>query len=175
MIPIVMANCGIPGQSWACGLSRAGFGGNIPASQISPRTWRPSRSILFANCFPILRALVALVNVEWLLDGTGTGRDPSCGRQGVARPSCVLHYRTPDDLERAFEVLCASEGRGGFWFRPTSPSLPRRVRIAELAANARLPTIYFNRESVSGWRAGEHGPNRRGELSPRSGLPWTRF
>jgi ABC transporter substrate binding protein len=76
-------------------------------------------------------------------------------------PTTCIH-----DLVGAARVSEVREGRqaSGCHATPanTAPDVTfaaHRARIAELAANARLPTIYFNRESVVDGGLVSYGPN----------------
>jgi putative ABC transport system substrate-binding protein len=67
-------------------------------------------------------------------------------------------YRVPDDLERAFDNF-AREKVEAVLVPPDVTFAVLRVRIAGLAAKARLPTIYFQREAVATGGLVSYGPN----------------
>lgn len=67
-------------------------------------------------------------------------------------------YRVPEDLERAFAQF-SREKVDAVLVPPDTTFRAYGKRIAELAAQSRLPTIYFNRSSVEAGGLLSYGPN----------------
>jgi len=67
-------------------------------------------------------------------------------------------YRFPEDLERAFTQF-SREKVDAVLVPPDTTFRAYGKRIAELAAQSRLPTIYFNRSSVEAGGLLSYGPN----------------
>jgi putative ABC transport system substrate-binding protein len=79
----------------------------------------------------------------------------------AAKAALVLvrfEYHVPEDLERAFDQF-TQEKVEALLVPPDVTFVSYRVRIAELAAKARLPAIYFNRASVEVGGLLSYGPN----------------
>jgi putative ABC transport system substrate-binding protein len=72
----------------------------------------------------------------------------------------VVHfdYRVPDDLERAFDIF-TRENVDAVLIPPDVAFAAQRERISEEAAKARLPAIYFLRESVVAGGLLSYGPD----------------
>jgi putative tryptophan/tyrosine transport system substrate-binding protein len=112
----------------------------------------------------IIRALLphvtrvgALVNVENPLH-VPQWRETQAAVATAALALVRFDYRVPADLERAFDQF-AREKVEALLVPPDVTFVAYRVRIAELAAKAQLPAIYFSRSSVQAGGLLSYGPN----------------
>jgi len=144
-IPIVMANGADPvGFGLVESLSRPG--GNVTGLTNFAEGLASKQLDIIRELLPQLARVGTLVNVENPLH-VPQWRETQAAAAKAALALLRFDYHVPDDLERAFDYF-AGERVEAVLVPPDVTFATHRVRIAELAAKARLPAIYFNRESV---------------------------
>ena len=147
--PSASVLCKVLSPSWA-GTAIAGltnFAEELASKQID----------IIRELLPHLARVGAIINVENPLH-VPQWRETQDAAAKASLALAHFDYRIPDDLERAFTHF-ADEKVEAVLVPPDVAFAAYRVRIAELAANARLPTIYFNRESVVAGGLVSYGPN----------------
>jgi putative ABC transport system substrate-binding protein len=155
-IPIVMANGADP-VSFGLVQSLSRPGGNVTGLTNFAEELASKQIDIIRELLPHLARIGAIINVENPLHVPQWKET----QEAAAKASLALvhyDYRTPDDLERAFAHF-AHEKVEAVLVPPDVTFGAYRVRIAELAASARLPTIFFNRESVVAGGLVSYGPN----------------
>jgi len=155
-IPIVMANGADP-VSFGLVQSLSRPGGNITGLTNFAEDLASKQIDIIRELLPDLARIGALINVENPLH-VPQWRETQAAAAKASLALVHFDYRVPDDLERAFEHF-AQEKVEAVLVPPDVTFAAQRVRIAELAANARLPTIYFLRESVVAGGLLSYGPN----------------
>jgi putative ABC transport system substrate-binding protein len=155
-IPIVMANGADPVQfGLVKSLSRPG--GNITGVTNFAEDLASKQIDIIRELLPHLARVGALVNIENPLH-VPQWRDTQDAAVKASLVVIRFDYRNPDDLERAFERF-AQEHVEAVLIPPDVAFAALRDRIARLAADARLPTIFFNRESAAAGGLLSYGPN----------------
>jgi putative ABC transport system substrate-binding protein len=155
-IPIVMANGADPVQfGLVKSLSRPG--GNITGVTNFAEDLASKQIDIIRELLPRLARVGALVNIENPLH-VPQWRDTQDAAVKASLVVIRFDYRNPDDLERAFERF-AQEHVEAVLIPPDVTFGALRDRIARLAADARLPTIFFNRESAAAGGLLSYGPN----------------
>jgi putative tryptophan/tyrosine transport system substrate-binding protein len=155
-IPIVMATGADP-VSFGLVQSLSRPGGNVTGLTNFAEELASKQIDIIRELLPHLARIGAIINVENPLHVPQWKET----QEAAAKASLALvHYdcRTPDDLERAFAYF-AHEKVEAVLVPPDVTFGAYRARIAELATSARLPTIYFNRESVVAGGLVSYGPN----------------
>ena len=155
-IPIVMANGADP-VSFGLVQSLSRPGGNVTGLTNFAEELASKQIDIIRELLPHLARIGAIINVENPLH-VPQWRET---QEAAAKASLALvhyDYRTPEDLERAFAHF-AHEKVEAVLVPPDVTFGAYRARIAELAASARLPTIYFNRESVVAGGLVSYSPN----------------
>ena len=155
-IPIVMANGADP-VSFGLVQSLSHPGGNVTGLTNFAEDLASKQIDIIRELLPHLARVGAIINVVNPLH-VPQWREI---QDAAAKASLALvhfDYRIPDDFERAFAHF-AHEKVEAVLVPPDVTFAAYRVRIAELAANARLPTISFNRESVVAGGLVSYGPN----------------
>jgi putative ABC transport system substrate-binding protein len=155
-IPIVMANGADP-VSFGLVQSLSRPGGNVTGLTNFAEQLASKQIDIIRELLPHLARIGAIINVENPLHVPQWEET----QEAAAKASLALvhyDYRTPDDLERAFAHF-THEKVEAVLVPPDVTFGAYRVRIAELAASARLPTIFFNRESVVAGGLVSYGPN----------------
>jgi len=155
-IPIVMANGADP-VSFGLVQSLSRPGGNVTGLTNFAEQLASKQIDIIRELLPHLARIGAIINVENPLHVPQWEET----QEAAAKASLALvhyDYRTPDDLERAFANF-THEKVEAVLVPPDVTFGAYRVRIAELAASARLPTIFFNRESVVAGGLVSYGPN----------------
>jgi putative ABC transport system substrate-binding protein len=154
-IPIVMAASGDPvGSGLVTSLGRPG--GNVTGSTLmSPQ--------LGAKRLELLEAVAGPARVAVL----GNGADPAVAVQlkeiQAAAPALglqllVLDVRAPEELEAAFETVLRE--RPGALLVPLDPLLNvHSQRVRDLAAQGRLPTMWYVRQAVEAGGLMAYGPS----------------
>ena len=155
-IPIVMANGADP-VSFGLVQSLSHPGGNVTGLTNFAEDLASKQIDIIRELLPHLARVGALINVENPLH-VGQWRETQDAAAKASLALVPFDYRIPDDLERAFAHF-GHERVEAVLIPPDITFATHRVRIAELAANARLPTIYFNRESVVTGGLVSYGPN----------------
>jgi putative ABC transport system substrate-binding protein len=155
-IPIVMANGADPVQfGLVKSLSRPG--GNITGVTNFAEDLASKQIDIIRELLPHLARVGALVNIENPLH-VPQWRETQDAAVKASLAVVRFDYRNPDDLERAFERF-AQEHVEAVLIPPDVTFAALRDRIARLAADARLPTIFFNRESAAAGGLLSYGPN----------------
>jgi putative ABC transport system substrate-binding protein len=155
-IPIVMANGADPvGFGLVQSLSRPG--GNITGLTNFAEDLASKQIDIMRELLPRLARVGALVNVDNPLH-VPQWRETQAAAAKASLSLAHFDYRVPDDLERAFAHF-ADEKVEAVLVPPDVTFSVYRVRIAELATKARLPTIYFNRESIVAGGLLSYGPD----------------
>ena len=155
-IPIVMANGADP-VSFGLVQSLSRPGGNVTGLTNFAEDLASKQIDIIRELLPHLARVGAIIDVQNPLH-VPQWRET---QDAAAKASLALvhfDYRIPDDLERAFAYF-AHEKVEAVLVPPDVAFAAYRVRIVELAANARLPTIYFNRKSVLAGGLVSYGPN----------------
>jgi ABC-type uncharacterized transport system substrate-binding protein len=155
-IPIVMAFGADPvGFGLVQSLSHPG--GNVTGLTNFAEDLASKQIDIIRELLPHLTRVGAMINVENPLH-VPQWRETQDAAAKASLAVVNFDYRIPDDLERAFARF-AQEKVEAVLIPPDVTFAAYRVRIAELAANARLPTIYFNRESVVAGGLVSYGPD----------------
>jgi putative ABC transport system substrate-binding protein len=155
-IPIVMANGADP-VTFGIVNSLSHPGGNITGITNFAEDLASKQIDIIRELLPKLARIGTIVNVENPLHVPQWQQT----QDAAAKASLALvrfDYRSPDDLERAFEQF-AQEKVEAVLVPPDVAFAAFRVRIAKLAEQARLPTIFFNRESVVAGGLLGYGPD----------------
>jgi len=155
-IPIVMANGADP-VSFGLVESLSHPGGNITGLTNFAEDLASKQIDIIRELLPRLARIGAIINVENPLH-VPQWRETQEAATKASLALVHFDYRNPDDLERAFAHF-AHEKVEAVLVPPDVAFAAYRVRIAKLAANAGLPTIYFNRESVAVGGLVSYGPN----------------
>jgi putative ABC transport system substrate-binding protein len=155
-IPIVMANGADP-VSFGLVQSLSQPGGNVTGLTNFAEDLASKQIDIMRELLPHLARVGALINVENPLHVPQWREIQTAAAK--ASLALVHHdYRVPDDLERAFDNF-TREKVEAILVPPDVTFATQRVRIAGLAAKARLPTIYFQRESVVAGGLVSYGPD----------------
>ena len=155
-IPIVMANGADP-VSFGLVQSLSRPGGNVTGLTNFAEDLASKQIDIVRELFPHLARVSAIIIVENPLHAPQWRET----QDAAAKASLALvhfDYRIPGDLERA-SAYFAREKVEAVLVPPDVTFAAYRVRIAGLAANARLPTIYFNCELVVAGGLMGYGPN----------------
>ena len=144
-IPIVMANGADP-VTFGIVNSLSHPGGNVTGVTNFAEDLASKQIDIIRELLPNLARIGTIINVDNPLH-VPQWRET---QDAATRASIALvrfDYRGPDDLERAFAQF-AQEKVEAVLVPPDVAFAALRLRIAKLAEQARLPTIFFNRESV---------------------------
>ena len=154
-IPIVMANGADP-VSFGLVQSLSHPGGNVTGLTNFAEGLASKQIDIMRELLPHLARVGALINVDNPLH-VPQWRETQAAAANASLALLHFDYRVPDDLERAFDYF-TREKVEAVLVPPDVTFAAQRVRIAGLAANARLPTIYFLRESVVDGGLLSYGP-----------------
>jgi putative ABC transport system substrate-binding protein len=155
-IPIVMANGADP-VAFGLVKSLSHPGGNITGLTNFAEDLASKQIDIIRELLPKLARIGTIVNVENPLH-VPQWRET---QDAAAKASLALvrfDYHSPDDLERAFAQF-AQEKVEAVLVPPDVSFAALRARIAKLAEQARLPSIFFNRESVVAGGLLSYGPD----------------
>jgi putative ABC transport system substrate-binding protein len=155
-IPIVMASGADP-VGFGLVQSLAHPGGNVTGLTNFAEELASKQLDLMRELLPRLERVAALVNVTNPLH-VPQWRET---RAAAARTGVTLvpfEFRNPDQLEEAFAMF-VRERADALLVPPDVTFTAYRRRIAELAAKARLPAIYFSRQHVEDGGLMCYGPN----------------
>jgi putative ABC transport system substrate-binding protein len=144
-IPIVMATGADP-VAFGIVNSLSHPGGNVTGVTNFAEALASKQIDIIRELLPKLARIGTIINVDNPLHVPQLRET----QDAAAKASLALvrfDYRNPDDLERAFEQF-AREKVEAVLVPPDVSFSALRERIAKLAGQARLPTIFFNRESV---------------------------
>jgi putative ABC transport system substrate-binding protein len=155
-IPIVMATAGDPVTT---GLveSLARPGGNVTGlSQMSPDL--AERLELLKETVPKLSRVAVLWNPEGPTSPLAWKEiQVPAGELGLRLHS--IEVRSPNDFDKAFEEATRARA-GALAIMPDPLFVTNLKRLADLAANSRLPSIYHLREFVENGGLVTYGPDR---------------
>jgi putative ABC transport system substrate-binding protein len=155
-IPIVMASGADPvGFGLVKSLARPG--GNVTGLTNFAEELASKQLDLVRELLPRLSRVAALVNVTNPLH-VPQWRETQAAAARASLTLVPFEFHSPDDFEPAF-ALFVRERADALMVPPDTTFTSHRVRIAELAAKARLPTIYFARQSVEAGGLMSYGPN----------------
>jgi putative ABC transport system substrate-binding protein len=155
-IPIVMASGADPvGFGLVKSLSHPG--GNVTGLTNFAEELASKQIDLMRELLPGLARLAALVNVANPLH-VPQWRETQAAAAQAAIALVPFELRNPDQLEEAFARF-AHERADALIVPPDVTFTTHRRRIANLALGARLPTIFFVRQSVEDGGLMSYGPN----------------
>jgi putative ABC transport system substrate-binding protein len=155
-IPIVMANGADP-VAFGLVQSLSHPGGNVTGLTNFAEELASKQLDVIRELLPRIMRVGTLVNVENPLH-VPQWRETQAAADQAGLALVRFDYRVPGDLERAFDQFTRANVEA-LLVPPDVTFLSYRVRIAELAANARLPTISFNRVSVEAGGLLSYGPD----------------
>jgi len=155
-IPIVMATGADPvGFGLVQSLSHPG--GNITGLTNFAEELASKQLDLIRELLPGIARIGALVNVTNPLH-VPQWRETEAAAAKASLATVRFDYRVPEDLDRAFAKF-TEEKVEAVLIPPDVTFNDRREHIAELAAKARLPAIYFNRLYAESGGLLSYGPN----------------
>ena len=155
-IPIVMATGADPvGFGLVQSLSHPG--GNITGLTNFAEELASKQLDLIRELLPGIARIGALVNVTNPLH-VPQWRETEAAAAKASLATVRFDYRVPEDLDRAFAKF-TEEKVEAVLIPPDVTFNARREHIAELAAKARLPAIYFNRLYAESGGLLSYGPN----------------
>ncbi len=141
-IPIVMANHADPvGSGLVASIARPG--GNVTGLSLPGVELRLKQLQLLKEILPGLSRVAFLRNPTIPLDA----RELETAARSLMIRVQVVEARTPSDFRSAF-AAATKERAGALIVLAGSLFFAHRVRLAELAAQSRLPTVYLLREHV---------------------------
>jgi putative ABC transport system substrate-binding protein len=155
-IPIVMANGADP-VAFGIVKSLSHPGGNITGVTNFAEDLASKQIDIIRELLPKLARIGTIVNVENPLH-VPQWRETEDAAAKASLALTRVDYRSPDDLERAFAQF-AQEKVEAVLVPPDVAFAALRERIAKLAEQARLPAIFFNRESVAAGGLLGYGPD----------------
>jgi putative ABC transport system substrate-binding protein len=155
-IPIVMANGADP-VAFGLVQSLSHPGGNVTGLTNFAEDMAAKQLDMIRALLPHVTRVGTLVNVENPLH-VPQWRQTEAAAGAAALALVRFDYRVPADLERAFDQF-AREKVEALLIPPDVTFVVYRARIADLAAKAHLPSIYFNRSSVEDGGLLSYGPN----------------
>jgi putative ABC transport system substrate-binding protein len=155
-IPIVMANGADP-VAFGLVQSLSRPGGNMTGLTNFAESLASKQLDVIREMLPGVRRIGTLVNVENPLH-VPQWRDTEAAAAQAAVTLSRFDYRTPEDLERAFDLF-AQEKVEAVLVAPDVTFVSYAGRIAGLATNARLPTVFFNRGAVEAGALLSYGPD----------------
>jgi putative tryptophan/tyrosine transport system substrate-binding protein len=155
-IPIVMANGADP-VAFGLVQSLARPGGNVTGLTNFAEELASKQLDVVSELLPRLARLGVLVNVENPLHAP-QWRETQAAAAKAALTLVRFEFHAPDDLDRAFAEFAKAKTEA-LLVPPDIVFAVHRVRIAQLAAKARLPAIYANRLFVEAGGLMGYGPN----------------
>jgi len=156
-IPIVMASGADPvGFGLVKSLSHPG--GNVTGLTNFAEELAPKQMDFVRELLPRMARLAVLVNVANPLHVPQWRETKAAAAQaGIAL--VPFEFRNPDQLEAAFATFV--QGRADALLVPPDVTfVTHRRRIADLSLSARLPTIFFNRQSAEDGGLMSYGPDQ---------------
>jgi putative tryptophan/tyrosine transport system substrate-binding protein len=155
-IPIVMASGADPvGFGLVESLSRPG--GNVTGLTNFAEELASKQLDLMRELLPRLARVAVLVNVANPLHVPQL-RETEAAAAAASLTLVPFELRTADQLEEAFAVF-VRERADALLVPPDTTFNTHRARIAKLAADARLPAIYFPRRAVEDGGLMSYGPD----------------
>jgi len=155
-IPIVMASGADPVE-FGLVKSLSHPGGNITGLTNFAEQLASKQIDLIRELLPRLERLAALVNVTNPLH-VPQWRETQAAAAQAAIALVPFEFRSPDQLEEAFAKF-ARERADVLLVPPDVTFTTHRRRIANLALGARLPTIFFGRQSAEDGGLMSYGPS----------------
>jgi putative ABC transport system substrate-binding protein len=155
-IPIVMASGADPvGFGLVKSLARPG--GNVTGLANFAEELASKQLDLMRALLPRLARVAALINVANPLH-VPQWRETQAAAARAAVVLVPFEIRDPDQLEAAFAAFTQAQAEA-LLVPPDVTFTTHRRRIAELAAKARLPAIYFRRQHVADGGLMSYGPD----------------
>jgi putative ABC transport system substrate-binding protein len=155
-IPIVMASGADPvGFGLVKSLSHPG--GNVTGLANFAEALASKQIDLMRELLPRLSRLAALVNVTNPLH-VPQWRETQAAAAQASVALVGFEFRSPEQLEEAFATF-VRERADALLVPPDVTFTTHRRRIVDIAMNARLPTIFFTRQSVEDGGLMSYGPN----------------
>jgi putative ABC transport system substrate-binding protein len=155
-IPIVMANGADP-VAFGLVQSLSHPGGNLTGLTNFAEALASKQLDVVREMLPGIRRIGTLVNVENPLH-VPQWRETQVAASQAEVVLVRFDYRVPEDLERAFDQF-VREKVEAVLVAPDVTFVSLNARIAGLATNARLPTIFFSRPSVEAGGLLSYGPD----------------
>ena len=155
-IPIVMANGADP-VAFGLVQSLSHPGGNVTGLTNFAEALASKQLDVVHELLPRIMRIGTLVNAENPLH-VPQWQETQAAAANAALMLVRFDYHVPEDLERGFDQF-AQEKVEAVLVPPDVTFLAHRVRIAELATSARLPTISFNRGMVEAGGLLSYGPD----------------
>ena len=155
-IPIVMANGADP-VAFGLVQSLSRPGGNMTGLTNFAESLASKQLDVIREMLRGVRRIGTIVNVENPLH-VPQWRDTEVAAAQAAVTLLRFDYRTPEDLERAFDLF-AQEKVEAVLVAPDVTFVSYAGRIAGLATNARLPTVFFSRGAVEAGGLLSYGPD----------------
>jgi putative ABC transport system substrate-binding protein len=155
-IPIIMANGADP-VAFGLVQSLSRPGGNLTGLTNFAEALASKQLDVVREMLPGIRRIGTLVNVENPLH-VPQWRETEAAATQAAVALVRFDYRVPEDLERAFDQF-VREKVEAVLVAPDVTFVSLNARIAGLATNARLPTIFFSRPSVEAGGLLSYGPD----------------
>jgi putative ABC transport system substrate-binding protein len=155
-IPIVMANGADP-VAFGLVQSLSRPGGNMTGLTNFAESLASKQLDVIREMLPGIRRVGTLVNVENPLH-VPQWRDTEDAAAQVAVSLVRFDYRTPEDLEQAFDQFARAKAEAVL-IAPDVTFVTHAERIARLAIHARLPTVSFSRIAVEAGGLLSYGPD----------------
>jgi putative ABC transport system substrate-binding protein len=155
-IPVVMADGADP-VAFGLVQSLSRPGGNMTGLTNFAESLASKQLDVIREMLPGIARIGTLVNVENPLH-VPQWRETETAAAQLAVALVRFDYRVPDDLERAFDQF-ERERVEAVLVAPDVTFVSLTGRIARLAANARLPTVFFSRVSVEFGGLLSYGPD----------------
>jgi putative ABC transport system substrate-binding protein len=155
-IPIIMANGADP-VAFGLVQSLSRPGGNLTGLTNFAEALAAKQLDVIREMLSGITRIGTLVNIENPLH-VPQWRETQAAAVQATVALVRFDYRVPDDLERAFDQF-AREKVEAVLVPPDVTFVSHAARIAGLAANARLPTIFFSRGSVEAGGLMSYGPD----------------
>jgi putative tryptophan/tyrosine transport system substrate-binding protein len=156
-IPIVMATGADP-VAFGLAKSLSHPGGNVTGLTNFAEELASKQIDLMRELLPRLTRLAALINVENPLH-VPQWRETQAAAAKAAIALVPFEFHSPDQLEAAFAVF-VQERADAVLVPPDLTFNTHRRRIASLAISARLPTIFYSRQSASDGALLTYGPDQ---------------
>jgi len=156
IIPIVMANGADP-VAFGIVKSLSHPGGNITGVTNFAEDLASKQIDIIRELLPNVARIGTIINVENPLH-VPQWRETEDAAAKASLAVVRFDFHSPDDLERAFAQF-AQEKVEAVLVPPDVTFAALRARIAKLAEQARLPSIFFNRESVVAGGLLGYGPD----------------
>jgi putative tryptophan/tyrosine transport system substrate-binding protein len=160
-IPVVFVGVSDPiGNGLVTSLARPG--GNLTGFSNIARDLSSKQIELLAEIVPRINTVALLVN----LGNPGTRvtlSEAENASRALGVTALTLDTRSPDQIETAFAQL-STERVNGVVVLPEALFIAQRMKIAQLALTARLPTVFGRRENIDAGGLVSYGPSLRDDF-----------